>query len=240
LRFFDFDVEPGKTYRYRIFLILFNPNFGLDAKVLKNVADGNRDNWYIGHDKEQRDDQKMIISAEPKVDNMPWSDPTPLVTIPSDQGILAGKVETPHNAVEPQGELYSVRWLPENGERAFTVIEKVKRAQMIDVLPRASENGPRNVKVDFTTNDCVIDMRGGESLSLHDKDKELTAPGQVLCMDHDGRLVIHDELDDADMIAKFREKPSSSPAPRSRPTEGGQPTRRSGSAKPEKGIDFQP
>ncbi len=35
LRFLDFDVKPNKQYQYRIFLVLWNPNYGLEAGVLE-------------------------------------------------------------------------------------------------------------------------------------------------------------------------------------------------------------
>ena len=36
LRYFDFDVKPNKQYQYRIFLVLDNPNYHLDANVLED------------------------------------------------------------------------------------------------------------------------------------------------------------------------------------------------------------
>ena len=37
LRFFDFSVEPGKSYIYRVSLVLKNPNFGVDAGKLEKA-----------------------------------------------------------------------------------------------------------------------------------------------------------------------------------------------------------
>ncbi len=37
LRFFDFSVEPGKSYIYRVSLALKNPNFGVDAGKLEKA-----------------------------------------------------------------------------------------------------------------------------------------------------------------------------------------------------------
>lgn len=39
LRLFDFDVEPGKTYLYRVQLLLKNPNHDQPSRILKNPRD---------------------------------------------------------------------------------------------------------------------------------------------------------------------------------------------------------
>ena len=39
VRLFDFDVEPGKTYLYRVQLLLENPNYEKPARSLKNPQD---------------------------------------------------------------------------------------------------------------------------------------------------------------------------------------------------------
>src|SRR5690606_13643890 len=41
-RYFDFNVDPGKTYRYRVRLKVQNPNFGLSPEQIRSpeVAEG--------------------------------------------------------------------------------------------------------------------------------------------------------------------------------------------------------
>jgi hypothetical protein len=55
LRYFDFDVRPGRVYRYRAKTISLNPAFG-DKNVPREAAEG-----------EER--------------KSPWSEPSPAVTV---------------------------------------------------------------------------------------------------------------------------------------------------------------
>lgn len=69
-RFFDFSVEPGKRYKYRVKLLLSNPNFGLPTRFL------------------EREELARIQWLETD-----WSEPSNTVTIPRDARILAGPVK---------------------------------------------------------------------------------------------------------------------------------------------------
>ena len=58
-RFFDFSAQPGKSYRYRVRLVLRNPNHNVPAQYLTNA---------------------QLAKGETRVS--PWSEPSDIVTIP--------------------------------------------------------------------------------------------------------------------------------------------------------------
>ncbi len=66
-RCFDFSVQPGRTYRYRVRLVLDNPNYNVGAQYLANAA-----------------------LAKGATRPSPWSDPSSEVNIPRGFSMLAG------------------------------------------------------------------------------------------------------------------------------------------------------
>jgi hypothetical protein len=63
-RFFDFSVEPGRQYRYRVKLMLDNPNQGMDPRTLASPD-----------------------LATPRWLEAPWSAPSPVVAVPLDSQV---------------------------------------------------------------------------------------------------------------------------------------------------------
>ena len=186
-RFFDFNVEPGKQYVYRVCLVLQNPNQGMNASLLKNAK----------------------LADSPTLTTS-WSEASPAIAVPSDTRILAASVSTPPRA-EPSGKIIVVTWLPKQGvevPREFPVVlgqvanfpkQTVKLAAE---RPRATgrggtaagASGGNSVAVDFLTNSTVVDFRGGERLPGR---SGLNAMGEILVLAPDGTLDIRNELDDA-------------------------------------------
>ena len=66
-RCFDFSVQPGRTYRYRVRLVLNNPNYNVGAQYLANAA-----------------------LAKGATRPSPWSDPSSEVNVPRGFSMLAG------------------------------------------------------------------------------------------------------------------------------------------------------
>ena len=171
-RFFDFTVEPGKTYRYRVQLGLENPNFGVAVKFLK------------GGDAPKK---KTLITA--------WSQATPAVTVPFSDGVLAGRVQRNSATIavykidEESGlEVLTTEEFPRGGAVNFT-------KDVPEVVDPLNNNVRKQDNVKFVTNSVVVDMHGGKVLDPKDKEKT-TEAGEVLLIDRDGNLVVHDEMDD--------------------------------------------
>jgi len=112
-RFFDFTVEPGKQYRYRVKLWLVNPNYKMDPRYLEDSRLS--DLAYIQPEK--------------------WSEPTDVVEIPLDSEVLLLAVKAPppsRAGDEPSANLGIVQWVVESGDTVYEDFETVRRGGLLD------------------------------------------------------------------------------------------------------------
>ena len=168
LRYFDFDVEQGAKYRYRVSLVLKNPNFGVDGKYLA------------------RDDLKNSEAIE-----SPWSEPTDVITVPWDVRLLVQEVRQERSSPEPQAQIVVTAWLKSGitAHQDFVIY----RGQMLDWKKSKFQIGPTPkpplrptlVPVDYATNSLAIDLMGeGKS-------------GKILVLDKNThKLVAHNALEE--------------------------------------------
>lgn len=204
-RFFDFSVKPGKYYRYRVKLVLANPNFGMPPQFL------------------EQDAMSKIRTLETE-----WSDVSPAAPVPSDSQVLAvsGRGGT------GEAGLMLVRFLESDGTMATEELT-VSRGQWLDYRNRTfkppAQAGPgmgmpmggsmdpmgsmssmpgmgpmpgmgmaaapaRELRVDYLTDSLLLDVNGGGRLP--GKDRSLTEPGNILLLNREGKLVVRNELDD--------------------------------------------
>jgi hypothetical protein len=227
-RFFDYTIEPGRQYRYRVQLMMKNPNFGVDPRHLTDPALAK---------------QRFIPGPEQlaATENWPMTD---VVYVPRDTRVLAGAVKSPRPeqyGVEPTGKLLLVTFAMQTGRKAHQEISvsrglvanklgctfppkpPAKRAGGDDggftaVAPAATERRD-TISVDYVTDAVVLDMRGGERLPGRDR---LEAPGEILILNADGRLVVHRELDDLpDYLERLNVvTPDTGPRPSAEPRVG--------------------
>jgi hypothetical protein len=179
-RFFDFTVQEGKRYRYRIKLMLINPNYSLDAKYVT--------------------DPKL---TKPQLIETPWSEPTPEVAVLGQSGLLAGKVEPPRGSREAKATII----MEDEASDGSTVFKDFtlelgqlanfsgKNVDHYDWKTYSNQPVP---SVDFKTDMMLVDLRGGEAV---EGDKEFTEPGEMLFMTADGKLMVKTELDDWDRFS---------------------------------------
>ncbi len=203
-RFFDYTVEPGKSYRYRVRLLLANPNYGIDPKFLADPE----------------------LAEKQWIEKDRWSEPTPVITVPRDTYVLAGGVHTRvRDTDDPSGSVAVVKWLERTGQevhRDFRVMrgqqldypdtvirEGRRRTDGGDLLgPRAADGQSEEPEtVDFVTGMLVLDLIGGDRLP--GRDRSMTEPGRILAMDHDGTLRMLSEAQDK----KEYERRTSEPEP---------------------------
>ncbi len=178
-RFFDFDVEPGKSYRYRVKLAVKNPNHNLPDKYLK-----------------------VVDSKKDEVRETPWSQPSPSATVPFGNFMTVATVQPARGNKDATIKVRLTTIDPDSGLPAVmeedvtrgTVLNFVKSVEV--KMPDGKESMTRD-NVKFETNAVVLDIRGGQPLST--KDKNLTAVGEALIINADGKLVAHNELDDLDL-----------------------------------------
>lgn len=197
-RFFDFDVKPGAQYRYRVKLLLVNPNLGVETRRL-----------------EQAD------LAKKKVIESDWSEPTPVIAVPRDDRmrVLAAKPATVR--ADPTATLLLMKWQEDTGTQIVMGKDPkapvaVQRGQLlnidldmkadaapsestdlsaIDNPPPAAKSKSAGRKITFNVNMLLLDIRGGDKLPGPSRDQSNTEPGELLLQDVDGSLVVRSELD---------------------------------------------
>lgn len=189
LRFFDFTVQPGKRYRYRVRLMLRDVNAKgqvsinhLDKEVRQRVS-------------EQRNDGK------PKPRLTEWSEPSKIISIPAAGDVLVATVKpgsTRTANAEPSVDLLVKSYDVDENNRARQA-EKIMDFRRGSVLNKKVNDlwifGPTGrelIKVDsfvFKTDVTLLDIDGGEKIP-----GDQAMPGRVLLMDASGNLSIANEL----------------------------------------------
>jgi hypothetical protein len=243
LRFFDFNVEPGKQYMYRVRLALANPNRSpnLPASKLKDPKFA----------------EKTHLATN-------WSEPSPVIAVPLDWHIFLVRVTPPTRGSVDTADVKVTAWKPDQGSE-FVSKQQVSRGQLLNfqdtvkpdhpippatgsfaagpsIGPSAEEGGApmadrppgggapqgadpdvgraaagaprvRAVPVDFVTDMTVLDFRGGERLSHKPRSSPLTASGEILLMNADGTLTVRNELEDTIAWDRYQ-NPGSEPKPK--------------------------
>jgi len=206
-RYFDYAVAPGKQYRYRVRLMLANPNCAVAPQFLEDES-----------------------SAKVRYLETEWSEPTAVVQIPPDTEVLAGPAKT----WGARATVMMTRFLMSTGEVAFEefqvrrgrllefadrVLRPQTRAIQVAQLPfltegmapptspaRAAEHRfkqpttapsretqPGTQTVRYSSGMLLLDVRGGERMPGPDR---FTEPASLLLMDSLGNLVVRNEMDD--------------------------------------------
>jgi hypothetical protein len=183
LRFFDFSVEPGKRYKYRVKLVLADPNHQLPANMLAPSV----------LDRKDRKDHRFVEE---------WSDPTPTVGIPLAGSAKLAKVKLPAPGNfndEPSATLLVESFDVDAENNAIQAAREVdlRRGSVANLTARKQEYlGPDGTWIDevesfkFHTGITVLDMAGGESMGRE------TLPAKVLLMGPHGEMYVRNEIDD--------------------------------------------
>jgi hypothetical protein len=145
-RFTDFDVQPGHSYRYRVQLVLKNPNYGISADALATPA----------------------VKPEPYRDT-PWSDASAVANVPPAPRLLAAGIDRPKGK-DPKGRVGIMTWDKESAVQLLykesidlgAVANFVKK-KVEDVID-PSRRMRRDFNSDFVTNAALIDVHGPETV----------------------------------------------------------------------------
>jgi hypothetical protein len=215
LRYYDFSVDPAKRYRYRVQLLLEDPNNPrdpaqapepgtLEGDVItrieaKNKAAGRRVYWR----------------------ETDWSEETAIVDFPPTRRVLAGEVSParyeilgPRAKILRKGPLATVMalvwdtgqavWVPGivNELNLGSVVDFSKNVWVVDPLSLDGELR-RLSAYSFETGFTVADIYGGEMLPSENRKSKLTVPGEVLLVGEDGGVNVRSEFDDADTFSLF-------------------------------------
>jgi|GEM_PF-2901474 len=177
-RFFDFNIEPGKAYRYQIRLVLRNPNEGLNLAFL----------------------EKPDLAVGP-TRQAPWSNPSPPAAFPILEQYIAGDLEPANGDSEATSNVAVRIWTPKFGADIFHEFTKRYRGAMLnangDVFFRVPGK-PEAAKVssDVVSNAMLIDF-SSERNDLRQRTAEgrpISRPSEVLLLSPRGDLMICTQL----------------------------------------------
>src|SRR5262249_33998587 len=118
LRFFDFSVEPGKKYKYRVKLVLKDPNYNLPQAVLSPaVLDRQAKELQAARAKNPKTEKPFYRIVEK------WSDPSPAVGIPMAGNVRLADAKVP--AADKANDEPTVKMLVEafDADEAGTLIQ---------------------------------------------------------------------------------------------------------------------
>ena len=109
-RYFDFTVTPGNAYRYRVRLVLRNPNYTRPVEELVDAS-----------------------VAEGDVRMTPWSEPTTPSVIPEEQKVFLAKIDKgrPESGVAPVVNMDIVQWFADAGTNIAVKLEKLQLGQFV-------------------------------------------------------------------------------------------------------------
>lgn len=177
-RHFDFDVQEGITYYYRVKLYLANPNYGLDANLVENPS--------------------TLSQATVETD---YSEPSNPVSLGKESRILAESLEPgTRPESEPKITLTSIYFNTEDAHESLVQDKRVVRGQVanfykeqhkpieMDGVPTISSSTNKNnrknarVTVDHVSDVCVLDSSGGYKIPGGD----LRSPAKLLLLEPSG------------------------------------------------------
>lgn len=191
LRFFDFDVQPGRKYKYQVRLVMADPNRGirrdwLDSSVLERMG---------------KEDKRYRLTD--------WSKPSATIGIPDAGSVRLVETKPPSDKVynaEPSIELLVEAYDVDNDGKAMQAEtkEEFHRGSVANMTKDAEILVQRNQFIEprpdfkFHTGITVLDVRGGDRLS-----RDMDEPASVLLMSPAGQLTVRKQLDDEGDVERY-------------------------------------
>ena len=197
LRYFDFQVNPGNAYRYRMRLTLRNPNFGRPVEEL--------------------------VQEETALDEVrvtPWSEPTAPVYFPNDERIFLARVDKARTETGlPSAYLDVYQWFSEAGTTIAAKLEKLQLGQFVGGRPpktevfRLAEYTLKEEEIPVFTGSVLADISASAAVDLDfaensdlkldaRKMKQLGVVDKALLVDRFGQLVTLDPKRSTEELAQ--------------------------------------
>ncbi|MCA9232013.1 MAG: hypothetical protein KDA57_15300 [Planctomycetales bacterium] len=193
LRYFDNTAQPGRKYRYRVRLVLYDVNDISQETML---------------DKTVRDRRAELKGNYLKFRFTDWSKPSPIASVPLPARVYVASAkpakDTNYNS-EPEAELL-IRALDAQYAAEIALQESFSRGSVINLHEKAKVIWANNFRpdtdpeFDFRTGITLLDVSGGEKLG-----KDLTVPSRAVLMDPAGRLFVQSELDDLEPVVEYQQ-----------------------------------
>lgn len=214
VRFFDWNARPGVTYRYRVRLLIEDPNrpnttaneIGIPVQTPPAVTS-------------LSPAVLTRLKAQPNsfYRETEFSKPTPPIRVDVASKIFASKVTPPKMRAagktgsyaegEPVGVLKPVVTDYRRGVE-ITLDRQVSRGDVLDFIATGEYAHPITWTImsakdfSFQTNAMVADMRGGDPLPFR-KDDNFSAPGEFAMVDANGEIIVRHQLDDDIQFRKY-------------------------------------
>jgi hypothetical protein len=204
LRFFDFSVEPGKKYKYRIQLAILDPNQTFGSRYVSP------DSLDQTADKRIRQEKAARKPGLTPFRLTEWSEPCATVSVPLAGGVKVAGTKPAADKFndEPTATLLVESFGSDEKRNAIQVAEQenfhrgnvANMTKDSKVLVEGGRAYDPVSKFPFRTGITVADIRGGERLT-----RDQQRPARVLLMGPAGQLFVQNELDDADAIEMHKQ-----------------------------------
>ncbi len=188
IRALDYTVSPDTSYRYRLRVVVYNPNYNIE-----NVTPGT-------------DTKSIELFSK-------WSEPTNEVTMPDDITAYAmRKFPTgPGSKRNDMVQFQVMRWNPENGITTYRTMEygpgQVVGDPRSTPIPASDGSGAKSIVVDYNSHQLLLDQTGGDQpLSQVNVGGKLEVPAISLLLRPDGSVMVRDQsFDQHDTIRQDME-----------------------------------
>ncbi|GIW98112.1 MAG: hypothetical protein KatS3mg111_1445 [Pirellulaceae bacterium] len=209
----------GKVYRYRVRLILRDPNYPESNRIQAPAPNELKDDVWQRVAKLMAKDQ----AAKQKNPDAPrsmefiteWSEPSPPVYVRAPFEVFTGEIDFQGPQVfnvdgraiavtttEPTAKLVAGAMDFSTGAMVPIALERVRRGavlndkQDVEVIDPATRVVKKKEDVVVETFATVVDMRGGEKLEVYSNDDPQRAIGEIMVLHRDGRIEVSTEMDD--------------------------------------------
>jgi hypothetical protein len=215
VRFFDFDAEPGKVYKYRVQLLVEDPNypqepsFEVNVRMLEDSAAAR-----IAQLKERESEG----GSRQFFHRTAWSEPSEPVSVESFQRFYAGDVDsralvsTHKNGAEVANrgltaKMVGVVWDPSwaadvSHDKQVTQGSVLDYQGTVEVVHPLTLEFKKLEKYDFRGKAVVADLRGGLVVGGESLEPVLS-PAEFAVVDAEGNLVVRHEFDDIQRYRRY-------------------------------------
>lgn len=221
IRFTDDTIMPNRVYRYRVKVYLEDPNrprMPEMAPAIETLDEAVKDRIKALDAEEEKSGRRTKFYVESE-----WSAPSDPVSLPKRDWFYASSVSPvvmqsfdpgrlpPIQVKEPTAELLVRVW-----DEAYSVDVPAKASELVrgspltfvqkaDIVHPVTTEFKEIPNYKFRTDSVVVDISGGETLpaAIKGNDKPKSAPGEVLLVDANGRLIVQNEVEDIDGLKRF-------------------------------------
>jgi hypothetical protein len=181
IRALDFTVEPDTTYRYKVRIVVFNPNY-------------------------KHEDVDSLVNKKAESLTGPWSEVTDPVSMPPDvMPYVMGTMPAGLNRMKIQFEV--IRFHPDDGvtiPKRFEagpgeLLGEIRTAE----IPVSDGSGKKSHAVDFNSHQIVLDVTPRNPadalcpLPIGMLGGPVERPGLALLLRPDGSVVVHNDVEDS-------------------------------------------